>query len=319
MPKLQASMNKLCIFLIIVNLLGGADSLSAQSAAKKIAIQNKIQDANILLTQSFLNKNITEVIKFYDEDVVYMPEYQATLKGTKQVKDYLMQLMMKRECTAFSKKTMEIFATKNRAVEIGVFSISLRNANEHNISNLTGKYINVWDIGNKEVKILSEAYGYFTNVDNPSNFTVTSMHHPDENNNLVDTTKESSITFQLKAYNALMEKAVRNRNGDLRADFFTEDAVFMPFADTFKTGMKVLRPYLIGYNSYPVTIDSISIYNIHSENTGNFVIEYPMFYVKWHNTQNSGIGSGKGIRLWRKENDCSLKILREIGIHDYRE
>lgn len=145
------------------------------------------------------------------------------------------------------------------------------------------------------------------------------MHNPDQNNNLSNTVKANSISFQLKAYNTLMEKAIRNRDGNLRADFFTEDGVFMPFADTLKTGMKVLRPYLIEYNSYPVTIDSISIYNIFYEDWGNFVIEYPMFYVKWHNTQSNGIGSGKGIRLWRRENDCSLKILREIGVHDYRE
>lgn len=311
-------MQRQLIFLLITSLVCGNSFLLAQNANDK-ALQNQLEKTNTLLTQSFVNKNIAGFISFCDENVIYMPEYQSTIKGAKQLNDYLKNLMEKREVTAFSKKTTEVYTSKNRAVEIGVFFISVRGVNESKIENLTGKYISVWDISNKQLKLLSEAFGYFKNVENPSVFVVKSMHYPDENNSLMDTTKSTAISFQLKAYNTLMEKAVSNRDGNLRADFFTEDAVFMPFADTLKIGMKVLRPYLIEYNSYPVTIDSISIYNVYSENLGNFIIEYPMFYVKWHNAQNNGVGSGKGIRLWRKDNDCSLKIVREIGVHDYRE
>jgi hypothetical protein len=94
-----------------------------------------------------------------------------------------------------------------------------------------------------------------------------------------------------------MEKSVRTRDGTLRADFFTDDAIFMPFADSIKVVIKSIRTLLIAYNRYPVTNDSIDIFNEYFEDCENFVIEYPSFFVKWHTSDNSGVGSGKGIRI----------------------
>lgn len=215
----------------------------------------------------------------------------------------------------YEKNTLEIFQIKDRIVEVGQLHFSYQIKDSATAVKLTGKYMQVWAVQkNQSLKLQAVAEGYFSNVEQPAVWVVAKSGTVTPN-----ATANKSLAHQLQALNTLMEEAVRNRDGNLRADFFTDDASFMPFADTTKTGMQVLRPYLILYNSYPVTIDSINIYNMGAEDMGSYVIEYPLFRVQWHNSGGSGRGSGKGIRLWRREKDCSLKIFREIGLHNYPE
>lgn len=115
-----------------------------------------------------------------------------------------------------------------------------------------------------------------------------------------------------------MEKAVTNRDGNVRVDFFSIDAIAMPFADSMKVGIKEIRQHLIEYSSRGmVTIDSIRVYSDYAEAADSFVIEYPKFFVRWYTPERAGVVQGKGIRIWRREPDCSLKIYREIGMHDH--
>jgi hypothetical protein len=115
-----------------------------------------------------------------------------------------------------------------------------------------------------------------------------------------------------------MEKGVRIRDGVLRSEFFTEDARFMPFADSTKTGIEQLKPYLIAYSTRGnVTIDSIACYTYHHEDFNDFILEYAMFKVKWRVPDVSGMTEGKGIRIWKRQKDKSLKLYREIGTHDH--
>ncbi len=99
--------------------------------------------------------------------------------------------------------------------------------------------------------------------------------------------------------------------------FFTNDASFMPFANSTVTGIDNLKPYLVAYNSGEVTIDSISVYTYHYENFDDYLLEYPKFRVKFTTPQTSGSMQGKGIRIWKRQADKSLKIHREIGLHDH--
>lgn len=145
-------MNRQSILLSLAISFLGPGFLSAQNTNKNIAIKKQLEETNALLTQSFVNKNIANAIQFYNENVIYMPEYQATLKGTKQVREYLVNQSKKREYKAFTKNTTEVYTIKNRAVEIGIFSISFRNIDESKIENLTGKYMCIWDISDKQIK-----------------------------------------------------------------------------------------------------------------------------------------------------------------------
>jgi ketosteroid isomerase-like protein len=282
-------------------------------------IKNKIELINKQISQAFIDKKIEIIISYFERDAICMPEFQSTMKGTDAIKEYYTAILNRRQINSYNKTVSETIQLKNNIAEVGTFSIKYK-TNDGQNSNLKGKYLNIWTLQkNGTLKLKAESFGYFHNIDNPTLHVVKLSKESSDYTFVEPTQNNSSLAFQLKALNTLMEKSVQTRNGNLRADFFTDDAVFMPYADSSKIGMKSIRAHLIAYNSYPVSIDTINIYNVYFEDCSNFVIEYPRFYVKWHTSDSSGVGSGKGIRIWRRENDCSLKLYREIGIHDYME
>jgi hypothetical protein len=83
--------------------------------------------------------------------------------------------------------------------------------------------------------------------------------------------------------------------------------------------MKQLKQYLIAYSTRgDVEIDSIEVYPNHFEYFEGYVLEYPKFYVEWKSGDYSGKTAGKGIRIWKRQKDNSLRIFREIGTHNHQ-
>jgi ketosteroid isomerase-like protein len=303
---------------VFATLLFVCNSVFGQSNSSD-KFKNKIEIKNKQISQAFIDKKAEVIITLFEKDAICMPEFQPTMKGTDAIAEYYTEIVNRRQTTSFSKAILETIQLKNNIVEIGTFTTTYQNI-EGQKTTLNGKYLNIWMLhSNGDLKLKAESFGYLHSIDNPTLHLakISKEHSTYKFPHQPETTKD--LGFQLKAFNILMEKSVQARDGNLRADFFTDDATFMPFADSSKVGIKSIRTHLIAYNSYPVKIDTISIYNEYFEDCGNFIIEYPRFYVKWHTADNSGVGSGKGIRVWKREKNCSIKLYREIGIHDHIE
>ena len=58
-------------------------------------------------------------------------------------------------------------------------------------------------------------------------------------------------------------------------------------------------------------------YTYEFETRGEYILEYDMFKVKWSVPNYSGRTEGKGIRIWKRQEDKSLRLYREIGTHNH--
>jgi ketosteroid isomerase-like protein len=281
-------------------------STNEQSVTKD-ELQLQLEKAEKQRLQAERNADLETFIGFYDPHAIVMPEYQPPISGMKGVRGYFSEVF-KRIVVRDSELTIsEVLDFDSTLVEFGTFVKHCSIADSG--FTLQGKYCNVWSRqSNGNLKIKGECFGYFHPVDNPLPFVV---------NVQGDLTARAGHSFELKAYNALMEKGVKTRDGSVRADFFTDDGVFYPFADSAVVGMKSLRPYLIEYSGGNVTIDSISCYTLHHEQLKDAVLEYDAFHVVWEVPGVKGKTEGKGIRIWKRMPDLSLRLYREIGTHNY--
>ena len=256
-----------------------------------------------------LNKSVIEMIRsgkinrnLFQQDGILMADYQSELKGIDNISRYYDSLFLNNSISDYQMTSHELFDFGNTVVDIGNFQWLREKRNE------SGKYWNVWK---KDVtgtyRLFTQAFGFFHKIDTPTllSFKISSMK-----------LREDTSSFELQAYNALMEKAVRERSGMLRTEFFTDDAIFYPFEDSPKVSKKVLLPYLIAYNSGDVTIPSIKIFTTYQASFGEYILEYNGFNVDWQSGNYQGSTTGKGVRIWRRQPNGSLKILREIGLHD---
>lgn len=263
-----------------------------------------------------MNDNLNTLLEHYDTNALIMPEYQLTLDGIDEIKHYYTEILKRQNIKSYSKVTEEFIHLNNTVVEIGTFKKEYStDLNPDSLIKLNGKYWHIWEAGqNSSFKLVGEAFGYFHPVSHPQGLTVTmNKQQPDESDILL----QKEIPFELKAYNALMEKGVRNRDGILRSSFFTSDGTFYPFAEPAVKRIENIKPYLIGYSSRgQVTIKSVMCYTYDFHYAENYVLEYTLFKVQWTNANGEGRTEGKGIRIWQRQEDKSLKLFREIGTHN---
>lgn len=273
-----------------------------------------IEEISETLNAAELSDNVESLLSFYQTDAISMPEFQLTLVGKNQIGRYYSEIFQRQNVDFLHTETLEIIDLGDALMEIGTFE--KRYSDQGIELQQRGKYCRIWqtDEGGS-YKIKGETSGFFHPIDAPERLVVEmGLIQPNES----DILENKEIPFELKAYNALMEKGVRTRNGHLRADFFTQDGIFMPVAHDPVVGMENLRPYLIDYSSGgQVSIDSISCYTLDYQYFDQYVLEYALFKVKWSTPDQSGRTEGKGIRLWKRMPDHSLRLFREVGTHNH--
>jgi hypothetical protein len=306
-------------FCAALFLLDSCAQKKTVDIAPPVKIKQQLQKLTEIRTEAEKNGDLKSFLKYYDANAISMPEYQLTLQGANHIETFYKEIFTRQKVKTLERRTTEIIDLGKTIVEIGIFKKEYSNFNSGDtILTQNGKYWNVWDIQQEEnFKIKGEAFGFFHPVRHPEELIVhLNKRQPDESEIVL----QKEIPFELKAYNALMEKGVRIRDGNLRSQFFTDDGSFMPFADTTVTGMDKIKPYLTAYSSRgTVTIDTIMCYTYDFENFDDYILEYDMFKVKWSVPDFSGRTEGKGIRIWKRQEDKSLKLYREIGTHNHLE
>ena len=280
--------------------------------------KEQVQSLTSEMVKAEITDNLQAFLSFYNSDAISMPEYQPTLDGLHQIEAFYSEIFRRQDIVSFTKTTEEIFDIDNLIIEIGLLDKSYRAAVTDTIINQHGKYWHVWQKQpDGSLKIEGEAFGFFHHVANPEPLTVT-FEEVEWNQQHNGTRLGVEYPFELRAYNSMMEKGVQTRDGEFRSNYFTEDGSFKPFAEPTVTGMAEIKPYLIAYSRRgQVKIDSVAVFTYDFRYLDGYVLEYDMFRVRWTNNDMQGRTEGKGIRLWRRMDDHSLRLFREIGTHNY--
>ena len=305
----------LVILLIPFSYSGSHAQQKSRAATRPGNIEERLRKLSELFTISEKNDDLEGLLKHYSENAICMAEYQPTLQGIKEISNFYEEILQRQNIKTLHRKRDEIIRLGKTFIEIGTFKKEYTDSKAgDSLLTQNGKYWHIWEEqSNGRLQLKGEAFGFFHPIKNPEALTVNLKKHQDE----ADLPLDKETPFELEAYSALMEKAVKNRDGIIRSAFFTNDARVMPFADSTRTGIDNIKPYLIAYNSGDVTIDSIKVYTYHSESFQDYILEYTKFRVKWRVPQSSGRTEGKGIRIWKRQADNSLKMYREIGTHNY--
>lgn len=296
------------LFLLILSCSGNKGKVISSD------VEETLQHLTKNLDEAEVNDDLDAFIQYYDENALSMPEYQSTLEGQNEIQSYYSEIFKRQNIKEYQRHAHEFLRLDKTIVVIGTFKKEFTDSKNDSTVTLMGQYWNVWAEKDDTFILKGEAYGYFHPVEHPEALVIPGSDQPDE----ADILLKKEIPFELKAYNALMEKGVRKRDPIVRSGFFTEDGSFKPFADTTVTGMDKIKPYLIAYSSRgTVTINSVMCYTLDFEYSGEYVLEYDMFKVKWTNANGPGRTEGKGIRIWKRQADHSLRLYREIGTHNH--
>lgn len=301
------SPSKRWLLLALLSLLacaGHGPKESSNSASK--SVYEQLLENNGKIVDAAKSKEFNKIALWYDEESMLMADYNPLIKSRDNIAIFYDSIFSREELRAYSREIVDVLELSDRVIEIGLFTKTFADFTKRE-----GKYLTVWEI-NREglLEIRAESFGYLHEIDDPTRLLVpeASRSHPEP----ID------MPWELEAYNALGESNVIDRIAERSVSTYTEDGIYLPFADTIKSGKSTLLSHYRAYYEHPVRIDSIQIFAFACDQVEDGYIKYGGFYVDWSFSGFAGNTVGTGISYWRRQEDNSLRIHRQIGLHIYQ-
>lgn len=292
-------------------------SLAAQPLVSEAALGEKVAAARQRLAKAILANDPEARARLYRADAISMPEHQPALIGPDNIAAYHRAMRQRLTMTRYEPVPEEIFALGDGALEFGTFTAAWSTPGGVS-EERRGKYAHLWKVeSDANLRLKADVWGYFEPLPDPALFFVELPGN--DAPAPVGPGGDPALAEALKLLNETDAEAVRTRNVEAKLGLLAEDAIIMPFADTPKSGMAEIRPYLTQYtaNGAGITFDDVRVWNIGFEDHGEHVIEFSKFHVDWRFPGRVGITKGGGLHLWKRQPDGTLKRLRQIGTHDH--
>jgi len=265
--------------------------------------------------KSFLDKKPERLGVYYREDVRLMPPFQRTIVGKGNLVSYHKAFATRFDIQEYDRADLEVLDLGSMVSEIGVFTMKMKIKNTGKVYDLKGKYLNLWGKENGKLSLITEAWNYDHAIDFADqlkfpeipNVDVALSSHVNINNN---------ISFELAALNRLMESTVSQHDAKIWSQFYADEAVVCHSGHIISKGKKEVSDFLIEHcREFPI-FEKLDVRNDRIDHLGIYVIEYASHIATVRNGDWSGVGVGKDLRIWRREEDGSLKIFRHIGSYD---
>ncbi|WP_436827728.1 alpha/beta hydrolase-fold protein [Sphingomonas sp. DT-207] len=282
-----------------------------------VRLQDRVVAAHGRLRDAMITHDVDARLRLYRSDAMSMPEYQPALYGLEQISAYHRAMAGRRRVIDYIPVTTEIFDLDGIALEIGTFAVTWRLANGA-IEEERGKFAHVWaEEPDGSLRLRSDVWGFFRPLSDPAAFLVDMPEAVPVSSDQAPGARR--LAAELDTRNRAMARAVMTRDTEAKIADYTDDAVYMPFADTNKVGIGEIRAHLVPYTraGAGVTFDSVRVWNVGFESHGDFILEYPKFRVEWSMPGQSGVVKGGGLRLWKRMPGGVLKLHRQIGTHDH--
>ena len=277
------------------------------------ALSNELAVLNADLAAARAAGDVERLIRHFALDSIVMPEHQQRLYGANQARGYYTALFSRLGITDYSAKTADIVPLDNGALEWGTFELAYAPGPITDAQTLAGKYMQLWrrqDDGT--LKLQAETWGFLTPLGDAATHWVVDAPSA----SIAAPEGDPAIAVELAALNAADAEAVRTHSA-ARIDLYAADAVYLPFAAGPQVGLPAIRAHLVPYieAGRGAEFEDVRVWHDSFEAIGGYIVEYSNFEVRWRAGEASGVSSGGGLRLWRREADCSLSLLRQAGIH----
>ena len=267
--------------------------------------------------KSFMNKKPELVANYFSENIRLMPEFQKTIMGKGNTILYHKAFSDRFDVKSYNRNELEVLDLGSQVMELGKLSIKITLKSTGKDYELIGTYMNIWEKSNDgELKLITEAWNYdqwYDEIDQYLRFdAVPAVQMAFQPHLPIN----SSISFELAALNKLSEVAIIQHDSKTWSMFYADDAMVIPNYSPIIEGRKALDEYYDKHAKEMPIFEKLDIRHDRIDNLGDYVIEYATHVANWRNGDSSGVGTGKNIGIWRREPDCSLKLIRKMGMYD---
>ena len=278
--------------------------------------QKNIESRNVILQRSrelglaIQMESIDQIVSLFDTNATLLPEYHRSLWGITQIQAYYEQFFEKTNTLGFQHEPFEILKIGQYFVESGTFEHDYISPNGQKFE-YNGKYMTYWEIqedGNPKIMAhISGASQYFE-TDKLDFITVPSQERP----TLKSTTQwEREIEQRRKQ----VYHAVLTNNTQEQMKSYAADANYMTYYDPPFIGKEQITAYFKAHNNPEVQRDSLMTRTVKVIDIGDHALKFGEYYVEWTWDKQPSFITGKGLTLYKRMRDGSIKIFRQMINH----
>jgi len=306
-------MNKFFLYVLLFFALVTGVVAFGQTDMDAGQIKANLRAINSRMAVLMENKETAELIKYYTNDAVCMPEFYVQLFNKADIRKFYQQFFSVNSIDKYRKDIYEVICENNYFIETGTFAGNLIRDGKEPFP-YRGKYLCVWQSDSKgDLKIVSQIWGASNWIDRT---TLTCLPR---NNNAsgMPATAEDPLTMELKAKNQMLRQAVFKSDAKEQIQFYCDDAIYMPYYDSMYIGRQNIDHYFTTHYSPDWFFDSLSFNTSKVMKLKDLIVEYSYYYVRWGNSKKeTGIVTGKSINIWRRNEKDELLIYRQMANHD---
>ncbi|GAA0550019.1 hypothetical protein GCM10009415_34940 [Chitinophaga japonensis] len=263
-----------------------------------------------------LNANPGALQAFFADSIRLMPEFQKTVTRKENALLYYQALLSRFRILAFAMDAAEVLDLGGCLAETGKFSATLQLKSTGKAREVKGKYMHLWKISTGHApRLLTAAWNYDHPLEMEAQLRFEAVP-------VTDVALQphlpisSNIRFELAALNRLMEATVTQHDAPTWERFYADDGMFLYSRHAAVQGRQAINTFLEAHARELPVFEHLDIRNDRVDHLGDYVIEYASHIASWRTGDYSGVGLGKDLRIWRREQDGSLKIFRHIAMYD---
>jgi len=304
----------IALHTILVGTIAHAQSQSVKADEKTTGILKKFRSD---YSKMLMDDRPELLQSYYTDTVRLMPPFQITIIGKDKASLYQKGFLTRFTVHDITRNEIEILDLGAQIMETGTFTMRLTIKSRGKEQLLKGKYLNLWqETKNGELLLLTEAWNYdeyYGEIHDLLRFDeVPGVHTAFRPNVPVN----SNISFELAALNRLLDVTVTQHDWKTWSLYYSDDAMLMASYYPICKGKKAVDEYIHTHVKELPIFEGLDIRNDRIDNLGVYVIEYASHIASWKNEGNTGVGTGKNIRIWRRGEDHTLRLFRSISMYD---
>ena len=253
---------------------------------------------------------------YYADKIRLMPEFQKTVLGKPNATAYDQAFAARFAVHEFRREAMDVLDLGSRLVESGAFHLKMTLKSNGQPRELTGKYLDIWEKAEGGTPLLvTSAWNHNRAIDFSDELRF--LEVPAVQMALQGRVPvRDRISLEFTAFNRLLETSIIQHDGGVWSLFYADDAVLLANYIPMHVGKKAVDAYIEEHVKQLPMFEKLDIRTDRIENLGRYVVEYASHVANWRNGDSSGVSTGKNIRIWRRDSDGSLRIIRQIGMYD---
>ncbi len=262
------------------------------------------------LAKSIEGESLKETLSIFDVEATLMPEYHMSIRGNSKVRAYYMQFFEKTNTSKFTKEPFEIVDLKNHFIELGTYTHEYSTPKEKDFE-YVGKYMTYWKFnGNGVPKIMAHVWGG-SSYTAPENFNFVSIDVLGLEPIKVNTQWKKDIEEARK----FSHKAVFSGDTKTQLKSYADDAIYMTYYDPPFIGKEKITEYFNVHNNGRVPMDSLMTKIVKVIDMGNHALKFGEYYVEWTWEGKPSYIKGKGLTLYKRMQEGTIKIYRQMINH----